>query len=252
MAQNYNENTYDASTTNVQTLQSRIENNFAALLSKFSGPSAPSGSGFPIGGCWWLDTVNRKLFLRHDQNTSWLELFDFVTSQVPIANGQIQSSNINDSARKGSIVQDQAISPTSCSIRATQIPVISILPSSTVTSNEIVKSTLTSSWTTFDQTKIYISDPVIELYMLGRIKVFNSIHTVSCRFIVGGVVSTASEEVTGTTSYTWTSVESGANLSSLVSGNWYDLEIQLNRVGGTNAQAGMQGFNFRIVNSVTA
>lgn len=251
MSQNYNENTYDPATTNVQTLQARIEDNFAALLSKFSGPSSPSGAGFPVGGCWWLDTAVRKLYLRHDQNTSWLEMFDFVTGQIPLGTGQVQSANIDDLARKSSIVQGEAISPVSCSIRATQIPVLSVFPSATNKSNEVTVSSVTSAWITAIQTKVYVSDPMIEVYMLGRLKVFNSIHTVKCRFILGSVTSTESNAITGTTSYLWTSVEAGADISSLTSGNWYDFELQLQRVGGTTAQSGIQGYNFRVVNSVT-
>lgn len=251
MAQNYNENTYDADTTNVQTLQARIENNFAVLLSKFSGPSAPSGAGFPVGGCWWLDTSARKLYLRHDQNTSWMELFDFVNGQVPLGSGQVQSANINNSARKGSIVQGEAIAPVSCSIRATQIPVLPVFPSATDKSNALTVSSLTTAWITVAQTKVYYSDPMTGLYMLGRLKVFNSIHTVKCRFVVGSVTSTESDEITGTTSYVWTSVEAGADISTLTSGNWYDLELQVQRTGGTTAQSSMQGYNFRITNSIT-
>lgn len=251
MAQNYNENTYDADTTAVQTLQARIENNFAALLSKFSGAAAPSGAGFPVGGSWWLDTAVRKLYLRHDQNTSWLEIYDFVTSQIPLVAGQVDSTHINSLARKASIVQDEAIAPLSCSIRATQIPVLSVFPSATDTSNELIRSASTGIWYTQTQTKVYVSTPMIGLYMLGRLKVFNSIYTAKCRFIIGGITSTESNEITGTTFYTWTSTEAGADISSLVSGSWYDLEIQVQRVGGITDQVGIQGYNFRIVNSIT-
>ena len=251
MAQNYNQNTYDANTTAVQTLQARIESNFAVLLSKFSGGSAPSGAGFPVGGSWWLDTSARKLYIRHDQNTSWIELFDFATEQVPLATGQVQSTTINSSARKGTIVQDEAIAPASCAIRATQIPVFSVLPSAVETSDELIRSASTGTWYTQTQTKVYFSDPMIGLYMIGRLKVFSAVHQVKCRFIIGGIVSSESDAITGTTSYTWTSVEAEADISSLSSGNWYDLEIQIQRVGGTTAQASIQGYNFRIVNSVT-
>lgn len=251
MAQNYNQNTYDADTTAVQTLQARIESNFAVLLSKFSGPSAPSGAGYPVGGSWWLDTAARKLYLRHDQNTSWMEIFNFATGEVPLTTGQVQSATINTAARKATIVQDQAISPASCAIRATQIPVLSVFPSATDTSPELVRSALTGSWYTQTQTKVYVSEPMTDVAMLGRLKVYNSIHEVRCRFILGGVTSTESEAITGTTAYTWTSTEAGADISGLSSGNWYDLEIQIQRTGGSTAQAAIQGYTFRVVNSIT-
>jgi len=57
-----------------QTDMQNVENNFAALKSCFSGPTAPPN---PAGNMWWADTTNNILKLRNEANTAWLNVYDF-------------------------------------------------------------------------------------------------------------------------------------------------------------------------------
>lgn len=54
-----------------QTDMQNIENNFAAVKSNFSGPSAPANL---VAGMPWFDTDDNQLWIRKVANTSWMSL----------------------------------------------------------------------------------------------------------------------------------------------------------------------------------
>lgn len=72
MSQTYYDDVYSGSMAGATTLQ-RIENNFAAVKSLWSGATAPSD---PIAGMPWIDTTNHLFKLRNEANTSWLTIWD--------------------------------------------------------------------------------------------------------------------------------------------------------------------------------
>jgi hypothetical protein len=67
MSQNYNSPTTSPTTTPAAD-QPRIEDNDDALLTNFSGPSAPSS---PIPGQHWFDTTSKILYVRKANNSGW-------------------------------------------------------------------------------------------------------------------------------------------------------------------------------------
>lgn len=72
MSQNYNDDVYALAMV-ISTSMSRIEENFAALKSAFSGTAAPSNT---VAGMWWLDTTNHLLKIRNEANTAWISVWD--------------------------------------------------------------------------------------------------------------------------------------------------------------------------------
>jgi len=72
MSQTYYDDVYSGSMAGATTLQ-RIENNFAAVKSLWSGATAPSNR---VGGMLWVDTTHHLLKLRNEANTSWLTIWD--------------------------------------------------------------------------------------------------------------------------------------------------------------------------------
>ena len=68
MSQVYIDDCYASGHTATTDLQS-FENNFAALKSSFSGPTAPSN---PVAGMLWFDTTKKLLKGRNNANGAWL------------------------------------------------------------------------------------------------------------------------------------------------------------------------------------
>lgn len=72
MSQTYYDDVYSGSMAGATTLQ-RIENNFAAVKSLWSGSTAPSD---PVAGMPWIDTTKHLFKVRNEANTAWLEIWD--------------------------------------------------------------------------------------------------------------------------------------------------------------------------------
>ena len=81
MAQTFND-AVPASTRDALEDLTAIRNNFAALKSCFSGPTAPPN---PVAGMWWYDTTANMLKLRNEANSAWLNVYDFANQRVPLA-----------------------------------------------------------------------------------------------------------------------------------------------------------------------
>jgi hypothetical protein len=89
MSQNYNDDVY-AGNMIVATSMTRVENNFAALKSSFSGAAAPSN---PVDGMLWKDTTNNLLKMYH--TSAWVSIWDYSTGQpvgIPIDAAQTTAS----------------------------------------------------------------------------------------------------------------------------------------------------------------
>lgn len=117
----YNPEVFDT-TTDVKTLQDRIEKNFDALVKNFAGPSKPNEE---YNGELWYNTGANELQI--NRNGTWIPVFNVATGSPSIAPNSITSDMISNSARKGSIVSGENISPASCTLRATSF--IASMPS---------------------------------------------------------------------------------------------------------------------------
>lgn len=78
MSQIYEADVYAGSMV-VATSMTRIENNFAALKSCFSGGAAPANA---VAGQIWLDTTNHLLKVRNENNTAWLTIWDMTKANL--------------------------------------------------------------------------------------------------------------------------------------------------------------------------
>lgn len=182
--------------------------NCESIRSSFSGPTSPSS---PVAFQWWGSTSDDKIYLRNYNNTDWIEVFDADTGQITIQPGQITSLMISDSARKGSIVQGENISPANCTLRAKVIG----MPIST---NTGAAQAPYSTWTTVITSRIYIpATGSFDMYMTARLE------RARARFVVSGTNSSTTSDVGAGIS--WTSSEAYLDLSGKSSG-WHSLEIQ--------------------------
>lgn len=77
MAQNWTDNCFDLDNSGHIDLTS-IENNFACLLSMFSGGNAPSS---PVVGMPWFNTTYGILKIRNADNNGWLGVFTGTINQ---------------------------------------------------------------------------------------------------------------------------------------------------------------------------
>lgn len=81
----------------------KINSNFEALRTVFSSSSGPT---VPVPYQFWADSLNHIIKVRDELNATWLPMFD-------VANNEII---IQDTVRKGSIVQGEDIDPASCTL----------------------------------------------------------------------------------------------------------------------------------------
>jgi hypothetical protein len=79
MSQTYYDDCF-VSTDVGQVDMAKVETNFAAHKSSFSGASAPSN---PVAGMFWFDTTANVLKLRNEANTAWHSIWDFANNRVP-------------------------------------------------------------------------------------------------------------------------------------------------------------------------
>lgn len=103
MTQDYTPDCYDPDHA-VNTDMSNIEKNFATILSLFSGSSAP---GSPVAGQWWADSSSTMIKVRNRNNNTWLSVYNYGTGEVQIAS----------TIRNTTLIKDQAIDPSSCTIK---------------------------------------------------------------------------------------------------------------------------------------
>lgn len=68
MAQDFTDDCF-AGVHGAQADMQKVENNFAAVKSTFSGPDAPSN---PVAGMSWFDMVNEVIKQRNAANNAWL------------------------------------------------------------------------------------------------------------------------------------------------------------------------------------
>ena len=82
MSQDFTDDCFASTNTGTDDLQ-KIEDNFAALKSSFSGATAPSDL---VAGMWWFDTTANILKLRNEANDAWQSVWDFANNKPVIAN----------------------------------------------------------------------------------------------------------------------------------------------------------------------
>jgi hypothetical protein len=238
----YDEDVYDT-TSDVKELQQKIENNFDALVHNFIGPGPPLGIGVPATGMFWAEHGNGPSFLRvlHPAGVDWITFLDFDTGEVIIAEQQITSNNISNLARKGSIVEGEAIAPVSCSIKAH--PVIVSMPTESEQGAEhSFQASGEGGYETLLNYKVYIPQGISTLFMRVRVKDDSGGATVLAKFSVNGNDSSTTNAIT-TSNYQWTDAnQSFADVTS--EAGWVDLAIKA--TSGAPIYTGlMQGLAFR-------
>lgn len=82
MAQTYTDDCFGTGHS-VQTDQTNVENNFAALKSSFSGATTPADT---VAGMWWFDTSANILKHRNEANDAWLSIWDLANNKPVITN----------------------------------------------------------------------------------------------------------------------------------------------------------------------
>jgi len=235
----YNSNVYNT-LDDVKILQQRIQDNFAELLKKFASSSPPVGSGVPSGLQWWANTSDDKLYIRNKNDNEWLPLMNILEGGVFIKAGQVGTAEISDTARKGTIVQGEDISPSTCSIKAH--PVITSFPTDTEQSSPKTFGNY-PTWETLVRAKVYIPFGISTLHMVVRLKPASLTPPgVKAKFLFDSISSTETNYIVGTTSYQWTMDEEAILDVSGISG-WGDLEIQ--GLGSLNLAGSMAGYSFR-------
>jgi hypothetical protein len=198
-------------TDEVQITMGEIFGNTEALRSKFSGPTQP---GSPEAFQWWSSTTDDILYLRDAINSSWLPIYDFAAEKILLQDGQVESNDIADDARKGTIVEGEDIAPNSCTIK-TPPSFGQSLPFRFDESLPFVEAQSTL-WKNVLTSKIYLQGGSGVLHMAANIQQGKS------RFIVGSVTST--ESGSSGSSYSWL-YGAHADLSPL--NGWQDITFQL-------------------------
>lgn len=193
------------------TMDEIITGNDESLRTKFSGPTQPAS---PEAFQWWVSTTENLLYLRDANNTSWLPIYDFATEKILLQDGQVDSGDISDDARKGTIVENEDIAPNSCTIK-TPPSFGQSLPFRFNESLPVVEVQNTQ-WSNVLESRIYLQSGSGVLHLAVNLLQGKS------RFIVGAVTST--ESGTAGTSYSWM-YGAQADLSSL--SGWQDITFQL-------------------------
>lgn len=112
MAQDWIDDCYKYDQGTASDTLDAFEDNFAALKSCFSGANSPAN---PVPAMWWYDTANDLIKQRNADNNGWITWFDLGNEQIGA--DLVDSSDIEDAARKASIITGEDIAPGSCSIK---------------------------------------------------------------------------------------------------------------------------------------
>lgn len=156
----YKEDVYNTA-DDVNILQQRIEDNFKALVRNFKGSDEPP-PGETFEGQLWYNTGQGTIEIRKSSN--WVPIFDVASGSSIIADGSVTSSKISSSARKGTIVQDQSISPAVCTLKAKRQ--VSGAPQMDNLDRE--KTVTSGSWTSVADSLTYFPSGASTLYMYIR------------------------------------------------------------------------------------
>jgi len=81
----------------------KINDNFEALRTVFSSSSGPA---IPVAFQFWADSLNNLIKVRDQLNSNWLPMFNVEDNEIII----------QDTVRKGSIVEGEDIDPASCTL----------------------------------------------------------------------------------------------------------------------------------------
>ena len=81
----------------------KINSNFEALRTVFSSSSGPT---VPVPYQFWADSLNHIIKVRDELNAAWLPMFDVEANEIIV----------QDTVRKGSIVQGEDIDPATCTL----------------------------------------------------------------------------------------------------------------------------------------
>ncbi len=201
------------------TMEVLLESSLDALRTNWEGGSAPSIKASQF----WSDLSETKLkIMAQGSSTEWRNLYDFTAQEIIIAADQIGTTEISSAARKGTIVTNENIDPSACTLQAKfkNVSLFStpceLFPLFTSTSASGLGSidNPSGAWYTLMTSKIYVPDDAGTLYMMFRQMDCN------VRFYVGGTLSTETGALAGPA---WGS-EAFADLTTF--SGWYDMEVQ--------------------------
>lgn len=166
---------------------SRYTGNFDVIRQKFGSTTEPTNK-LPFQ--WWADTTTNILKLRNDTNSAWLSIYNFSTQEFILAAGQITAADIDDAARKPSLIDSQVINPSTCNLR-TRFTGFT-LPMWGYWAGAIVPSIQSTTLTQVYETKIYVGSDVDVLYVNSWLIGVSDFY-----FKVGSVSSTPTGPVPG-------------------------------------------------------
>lgn len=220
------------------TMEQLIEDSLDALRTNWEGGTSPPT---PKTSQFFSNSTSNRLQIRAQDDSGWEDVYDFTNQEVVLGTGQVETVHISDTARKGSLVQDEAISPATCAIQA-KFSTISLfgVPSefyplfTTPTSTSGVGVLTSTSSTDLLTSKIYVPEDVGTLYMMC--------YQVTCNvnFVVSALASGPTGDVTGPA---WGPVVN-RDLSVLSAG-WYDIKVQATSSVGSSPFGGIGGVSFR-------
>lgn len=198
------------------TMEDMIEGSLVALQSNFNDPGdVPSGDK-RVGGMLCSNRTDFRLKLRNQNNTAWLNIYDFANQEVLLTDGQVTTAKISSSARKPTIVAGESISPSSCTLQS-KFKNVSV-PSAP---NELFqwvagfgRSGLTS-WEAQYTTRIFVPSDAGTLYVVGRLT------NASLQFVLGGSTSNSTQTIAGPNAWSpevWLDVSGKSG--------WNDLEVK--------------------------
>jgi hypothetical protein len=230
--------TFDPNEIVQTTMENIIEDSMDALRTSFEGSGAPPT---PKPSQFYSNTTDNKLQIRAQDDSGWDDIYDFTNQEVVLSTGQVDAVHISDTARKGSIVTDEAIDPATCTIQA-KFKVVSLptapcefFPLFTAPASTSGVGVLTSSgsFTTLLTSKLYIPEDAGTLYaMIYQV-------TSTARFIVESLTSNVTGDITGPA---WGPIIT-LDVSSL--SGWQDITVQANSSVGVSPFGGIGGVSFR-------
>ena len=196
----------------VQITMQEIFKNTISLRSNFSGDSTPGTEPYQ----WWADNGTGDDILKLSNGTgSFIDVYNITTGEVLLKSGQVEATHISNAARKPSLIDLQAINPSSCTHRATFGTV------STPQYSPFTSSFTQSGWKVVNSSIMYVPSDGGQMYMRAKLE------RGKMRFIIGSTTSSETNYNTG--GPTW-STEASADLASL--SGWQDVQIQCSTSSG--------------------
>lgn len=207
-----------------ETMEDVFDGNSVSLQTNFEGDLEPDGEAANASQ-WYSDTTSNLLRIREQTGGpgTWFTVFDFTNQEVYIKDGQIGTDEISSSARMGSIVQDQAISPSSCTEKAKFLNVsLPSVPNEFFENTSVGELSTSGVWVDMLTTMVYVPSES------GTLHIRALQHHCEIRFSIGGNISSASLPVT--TPAAW-GTEATYDTSGLL--GWQELKIQARQSSGT-------------------